>query len=82
MSTLAFQKPENRENTKGFEDFIILLATFSQGVCEVLHEILKVFNTHVRLFRGFASNIEGVQHAPFLTFFSEGVGVRVSMSIL
>ena len=43
--TLTFQKPGNRENTMDFEDFIIMLATFSQGVREVLNEILKVFNT-------------------------------------
>ena len=53
MSTLTFQKMRNRENMKGFEDFIIVLATFSQGVLEVLHEILKVFDTRVGLLLGF-----------------------------
>ena len=45
---------------KDFEDFIIVSATFSQGVGEVLDEILKVFYTfQCFLFR----NIECVQHA-------------------
>ena len=55
---------------KDFEDFIIVSATFSQCVGEVLDEILKVINTF-RCF--FLWNIEGVQLAAILTVFSEGV---------
>ena len=51
--TLAFKKPGNWENAKDFEDLIVVLATFSQGVLEVLHEMPKVLDTRVELFRGF-----------------------------
>ena len=67
-----------------------MLATFSQGVREVLHEILKVFNTLVGLFSGFVWNNEGIQHAAifdrfFLRVFNtvlarrEGVSERGSL---
>ena len=41
-SVLGVLGTENRKNAKDFEDFIIVSATFSQRVGEVL-DILKVF---------------------------------------
>ena len=48
-----------------------MLDTFSQGVGEVLQEIL--FNACAGLFRGFVRNNESVYHAPVIDLFPEGV---------
>ena len=62
--------PVNWENTKDFEDLILVLTTFSKSIGEVLNEIVKIFT---RVFRGLVWNIEGVQHAAIFDRFSEGV---------